>query len=546
MKTIRRIAEDIKGRSGMEKVFIAAIMLFIIYEMVMLCYLNLTQLPSHMGYDASVSYLMTSEMYKQKTLFLDNWVYTTTLCIDFPVPLAAVFMPLFHDVFVSHGVANLIAIFLIILMLAKLMDKIEMSLTVKLLAIAFVLCPYVNDELANINDLGYVSCVLTSASYYSIELFISFLIIYCFLSLDKYRKLHLRMTGICVLTEGLVFVSAVSSGFRLGITVIAPLMVYGVISLFTENRIKHLWDKDMIFLYISLAFTIAGKFFTERILHFQTREDIMTLVGLDTFWENLGSIFLGYFKLLGGMKSDTSVVALSTQGIKYLSRFAIAAAVLILFVVCLYEHIKKHSDNKGIYSLSCIVIFHVIMYSVLYTTYGSAVFEIRYLILPYLGMLLCGLKWIDQLDRKLILKWTGMALMFGCVFIVSVTSFRIYRNTTIDVEEMQELKENVEQIDSPVVYLIGDEILCRNMRAFDTDKVYKYFQVTDGILTQIRHWGDYTYYDLYAECPGKVIVVIKHDMYPAIPSEIQEQLQLYQDMDNVSIYYLEENLLGTK
>ena len=192
------------------------------------------------------------------------------------------------------------------------------------------------------------------------------------------------MFGVCLLTSGLVFVSAVSSGFRLGITVIVPLMIYGIISLFVENNIKRLWDKDMLFVYINLLLTAIGKIVTEHVLHFQTREDIMTLVGLDTFWQNMGSIFLGYFKLLGRMKSDTSVVALSFQGIKYLSRFAIAAAILSLFVICLYTHIKRQSKNKGIYVMSCMVIFHLIMYSILYTTYGSAVFEIRYLILPYL------------------------------------------------------------------------------------------------------------------------------------------------------------------
>ena len=186
------------------------------------------------------------------------------------------------------------------------------------------------------------------------------------------------------------------------------------------------------------------------------------------------------------------------------------------------------------------------MYSILYTTYGSAVFEIRYLILPYLGMLICAGKWLDQLDGKLILKWVGFAGLFGCLVIVSVTSFRTYRNTRIDIDVMQEIKDNVEQIDSPVVYVIGDEILCRNMRAFDTDKVYKCFQVTDTGLSQIRHWGDYTYYDLYSECPGKVILVITDEMYPVIPSEIQDQLRVFLDMEGMSIYYLEENLLGIK
>ena len=264
-----------------------------------------------------------------------------------------------------------------------------MSLAAKLLVIIFLLCPYVDSEFANLNDLGYASCILTSASYYSLQMIISFALIYCFISMESGKKLTLCMKGICVLTGGVSLVSAVSAGYRVGITVIVPLIVCGIIASFVENRIQRLWEKDMVFMYINLFLAFIGKYIAEHFFHFQSREDIMVLVGLDTFWKNLGSIFLGYFKLLGGMRGDTSVVALSTQGIKYLSRFAVAAMVLIMFAICLYMHLRKKIKCKGLYAVCSVVVFHVVMYAVLYTSYAQTVFEIRYLILPYLGMLIC-------------------------------------------------------------------------------------------------------------------------------------------------------------
>lgn len=299
-------------------------------------------------------------------------------------------------------------------------------------------------------------------------------------------------------------------------------------------------------MYINLFLAFIGKYIAEHFFHFQSREDIMVLVGLDTFWKNLGSIFLGYFKLLGGMRGDTSVVALSTQGIKYLSRFAVAAMVLIMFAICLYMHLRKKIKCKGLYAVCSVVVFHVVMYAVLYTSYAQTVFEIRYLILPYLGMLICAGKWLDELDRKLLFKWVSYAAMLGCIVIVSITSFRIYRNTKIDREAMEVLKENVAQIDSPVVYVVGDEILCRNMRAFDTDKVYKCFQVIEGELIQIRHWGDYTYYDFYSEHSGKIIMAVTNEAFTSISPQISAQMDFVVDLGGIVVYSLEENIFGIR
>lgn len=202
MRRTKQVKAYMKNKGIVEKCFIGFMLLFVLYESTMIIYLNLTQLSYHMGYDASVSYLMVNEIYKQKTIFLQNWVYTTTFCWDFPVPLAALFMFIFKDVFVAHGIANVVLVFLLVFLFVKVMDKLKMSLAAKLLVIIFLLCPYVDSEFANLNDLGYASCILTSASYYSLQMIISFALIYCFISMESGKKLTLCMKGICVLTGG--------------------------------------------------------------------------------------------------------------------------------------------------------------------------------------------------------------------------------------------------------------------------------------------------------------------------------------------------------
>ena len=52
---------------------------------------NLTRLPYESNYDSSCAYAQIVEMWKQKKIVLEDWSYQTTLGIDSPVLLGALF-----------------------------------------------------------------------------------------------------------------------------------------------------------------------------------------------------------------------------------------------------------------------------------------------------------------------------------------------------------------------------------------------------------------------------------------------------------------------
>ena len=60
-------------------------------QMIAIVYINLTQMPYHMGYDASAYYLKAAEIWKHKTLFISHWAEQTTLELDTSLPLASLF-----------------------------------------------------------------------------------------------------------------------------------------------------------------------------------------------------------------------------------------------------------------------------------------------------------------------------------------------------------------------------------------------------------------------------------------------------------------------
>lgn len=541
---IFNIRKSYSDKSFCYKIFSVLVFCLLFYEMIMLCYVNLTQLSYHMGYDASSYYLKAIEIWKQKTLFIDHWVEQTTLYFDSPVPLAALFMFIFKDIFLSYGVANLIIDFFMILFLIRIMKKLKLSPLAVMVVLSIFLCPFISPNFGNSNDLGYFSCILTSCSCYSVKILISFMVLDCFLMLSKKNKLRAGQWILILLTCVLVFISAVSSGYHVGITVLAPILVYGIFRVLHDNSLKRFLEKDMLFIYGNLALTLAGKWFAETVIQYTSRENGITLIGLERFWHNFGSIFLGYLKLLAGMKYESNVVALSAEGIGYLVGLFLALIFVILFLCCMRKSVKNAGDHTDMILLGIMVVYHIAMYAVISSSYGDPVFEIRYLILPFLIMVICMAKTLDDLDEGLLVKWFALGGVLVCTAIMAIGSYQRYMDIQIDRDTMNELKETVSEIDSPVVYVLGDEFLGRNMRAFDINKIYKAADITESGIT-VRHWGDYTYFDRREECPGKVILIITHGIFSSVPEEIRQQAVLYKEMDTIGVYYLENNLLGT-
>lgn len=67
-----------------------------VIEVILIGYFNLIKLRYYCEYDSSSYFLKAYEMYRQRTLFISDWVDQTSLYFDSPVPLAALLMNVFH------------------------------------------------------------------------------------------------------------------------------------------------------------------------------------------------------------------------------------------------------------------------------------------------------------------------------------------------------------------------------------------------------------------------------------------------------------------
>lgn len=541
--------EEVLEQKGIFRLLTIGLFGLVAVQSFVLVWINITQMPYHIGYDASSYYLKALEMWKQGTLFCDHWVNQTTLYWDSAVPLAAVLMNIFHNIFLSYGVANAIVDISIVLLLWLILEQYDVSILAKLFAVNVAICPYVSVLFNNnINDIGYFSSTFTSGSWYGVKLALALLFIYAYILIKKAQKINVRLLILLSITCVLYFVSGISSGYYMGVTILVPAVVCGISEMFIKNKISILWTKEMIYSYINIILIFVGKFIATRVIHFQSRESNLIWVGLRDFWKNIGSILLGYVSMLQGLPTTSEIEIFSKQGFMYGVGFGIVVITLIAFIVLLIRLVRDFDKYQKVLLPIAVVVFNVIMFAIVYTTYASEFFEERYLIISFYGIIICVAIWIDALDNQLLWK------QFGCLVFVTLLILKVYQSdyqyitVRLETSEMDELAALVNTVETPVVYMYGDEygILQRNMRVYDTNKIYKGLVIGEDGSTFCPHWGDYTYYDNASEWESAIILCTNERQFETIPKEMQEYFSRIGSVGEMNVYVSEKNVLGCR
>ena len=340
------------------------------------------------------------------------------------------------------------------------------------------------------------------------------------------------------------------------ITILFPIILFGLIETLLNNDFKILKQKEYCFVYISVILSLVGKFIAEKKYNFVSKDSAQVWCGLADFWKNIGSILLGYFDLLGALPADSNVKILDKSGIRYSFALGVALSIIIGTAFMYRMVIKNYRIYKNFAMPLSIVFFNVIVFAFSFTTYGSRFFESRYLIIPFIFMLFCLAGWVDSLSNTLLLKKLGCILLVLLVNFASVASYHKYIKTRIDVSQMDKIKEKVAEFDSPIVYFSENfTILARNMRVYDITKVYRPIgfhenQKVSGFGYDWRFynqgfWGDYTYYSKVNEYNGTILLFTDKNFYNvAFPDQYKPLLHKVCDFDEFEVYTAMNNIFA--
>lgn len=130
--------------------------LFVIAQTVFIVYLNLFESQTMIDYDGAKLFQHAVEMWNQKTPFIPDWKYITTLELDCALLLAVFFYGMTRNIFISFGLSNILMVFTYIYVIYKIVSRTNYK-KYAVLAISLCLIPY------ELGMLSYLICYFSTA-----------------------------------------------------------------------------------------------------------------------------------------------------------------------------------------------------------------------------------------------------------------------------------------------------------------------------------------------------------------------------------------------
>jgi hypothetical protein len=539
-KLSKNISEILKkGRNLTTKELIFIFMIFTIcVQVAVIIYSNLVEIRYHIGYDASSAFLHSVEIWRSKSLTPSTYAVTTTLGFDSPDIIAALLYGLIGDIFTAFGLANIILDIFLCIAFYLLLREFNLSKIQTALGFVFFLCPFMTPDTYTANNLSYFAMVFGEQGSYSVKILAMLLIVIVIMRLEHGKK----CTAVLIASLFVNALTSFSSGIYVAVTILVPCLFYYVLKIIYNNTFRELKSFGFIYVIAQLFLSFASKTLSSHIFSFEAKEGELFLTGVDDFWVSIGSVIMGYFRLLCGISLETSVGVFSLRGI--LQVLSVCFILIMAVLTCISaNHLIKQIKSRNI-DFSKIIPFVVIftnicIFAFTYTLYDGMLFEYRYLIIVYLMQIIICCMATDKLSEKSILK---SMVLFGVTFILLIETvgiFRYYHMGRIEnYDDIVAMQEKIDSMDAQIAYSWGSSsdslfIDSRNFRIMDLDAVY--ICMMDGTYNKHGEWGDYLYYVENGEWDGCTALITTESDFLTLPKFLADQ---YVYVDTYGAYQL--------
>lgn len=501
---------------------------------------NFTQNSQHLGFDASSNYLQAIEIWKTKTIMLEQFEYTTAPGVDSVLPIVALLYGITNNIFVSFSIVNIITTAVLILLFVAIARQLKLSDISTLIGLNLFLAPYIDAAYNTANPLDYFTCMFFSAAYYALSVIMVMLAIYTFLLLKPNDKISVKTAIIISITTILFLLAGYSRGATLFMYFVFPAIIFCLIETFAKNDLKFLFSKRIAFSGWLAVVLMLGMVINALIASLSNQSTQITIISFRVFWDNFLGLLLGVPLLFNAFSNHVPASLFSLENISQLCRIFILIVTVIAFFYVLFSTFKDKTKcferNGETVFLLVYIIANYLLLALINSKAGSEIFESRYLIYVFVCGILLLAKMIDTLSDKLILKRALIYLFLPIILINSATGYYyLNRNKGVSGEELVEV---FQKYDAKEVYVYRNpeldyHLIARNLRVLDTEKVYKLL----SFFNNPYHWGDYTYYDDISDNDGPVLLLIAKDTMHTLPECFQNAFVFCEDVGIGEIYY---------
>lgn len=508
----------------------------IVIQIGALAVFNLTRLPYESNYDSSCAYAQIVEMWRQKRILLKDWAYQTTLGIDSPVLLGALFYGITKNAFTAFGLANIVTVIVYAFLFYDILKQADVKKNMRLLAVLFLLTPY------STGQLGYMPMLFTSAGSYAYKLLVPLLLIDILVRMHKGQEIK-KYWYLILFATFFVFDTAVSSGEYILLCAVLPLIGYEILHVLIGNDIKQIFNKRLGFLILESAIYVVGIKVGRRTGIIESVGSQMMLTKAKHFPSVIAKCLTGIFQLFGGIPDYEDIPVTQTYGMMYLFRFFLAAVILASWIYLL-KHLKENEKYKELVGMiTCIFAVNLIVLIFANVNYATKTFEYRYHLISMIPMiLLTSIAASDLWEKRKLLEQTIVLVTIVLLLFVNVYDYKNYMRDCYNYQgDMQGITLTAEQEGVHLIITIGSESISmgRCMRNVNPNVEIS----TWGGYNHGVGWGASTYYFDSAHLKTPYMVLMTQKEYELMPKQIAKQLEEVQVFGIFRLYRVKENVL---
>ena len=508
----------------------------IVIQIGALAVFNLTRLPYESNYDSSCAYAQIVEMWRQKRILLKDWAYQTTLGIDSPVLLGALFYGITKNAFTAFGLANIVTVIVYVFLFYDILKQADVAKNMRLLAVLFLLTPY------STGQLGYMPMLFTSAGSYAYKLLVPLLLIDILVRMHKGQEIK-KYWYLVLFATFFVFDTAVSSGEYILLCAILPLIGYEILHVLIGNDIKQIFNKRFGFLILESAIYVVGIKVGRRTGIIESVGSQMMLTKAKHFPSVIAKCLTGIFQLFAGIPDYEDIPVTQTYGMMYLFRFFLAAVILASWIYLL-KHLKENEKYKELVGMiTCIFAVNLIVLIFANVNYATKTFEYRYHLISMIPMiLLTSIAASDLWEKRKLLEQTIVLVTIVLLLFVNVYDYKNYMRDCYNYQgDMQGITLTAEQEGVHLIITIGSESISmgRCMRNVNPNVEIS----TWGGYNHGVGWGASTYYFDNAHLKTPYMVLMTQKEYELMPKQIAKQLEEVQVFGIFRLYRVKENVL---
>lgn len=442
-------------------------LLLVIAQITYLMLFNVLRTKYVINSDSSEYMTQVIQIWKQGTLLIKDYYYSTMLTWDMPTLIAVPFYGIFKDVFLAYGMANNVLILLFAGVLNKLCNDLEYSKGAKWLVFLATFTVY------HYGFIDYADELFVNGALYGFRIMFMLVLMDVLVCIHK-NKFRKRDVLIYVFSFVGFFVCGISSGIFAAGCCVLPIILFAFWELLCQKekiKVKDFFQKKFLLPVLSLVACMMGVV-ANYLLGFDgsSASNKMTISILD-MGNNFENVLISYFQLFGW--SDANVNLISLVGIMQIVGFGAACVVLVAFIIvswyCLKKDTKDIKKTQRIYGqmVFCIFLVNFLLFFLADLTYGAALFEYRYwLIVVIPAFVEIGVVY-DWLKKKSYNHWVMLVLIY-VLMLCSISGYKDIKMWREDngADYYDELMDIAQEKGIDHIYCYADYFYSRITSAF--------------------------------------------------------------------------------